>query len=105
MTHIQTTYTNHLSLRGGKKKKKGTRPTEVRALTPVFEKSATEFKQKQKLHKCKSPIQIVTFNVRTFDRIPELTASAMDHNIDIVCVQEHRYLHSEGIKYHDTSNG
>ena len=40
-------------------------------------------------------IQLVTFNVRTLNRIgqlPELTASAIDHNIDIICIQEHRYL-------------
>ena len=58
----------------------------------MFEKSATEFRHKQKQFKCKSIIQIVTFNVRTFDRIgelPELTASAIDHSIDIVYVQEH----------------
>ena len=28
-----------------------------------------------------------------------------DHNIDIICIQEHRYTHSEDIKYYDTSNG
>ena len=72
----------------------------------MFEESATELKQK--ITKCKSTIQIATFNVRTLNRIsrlPELTASAIDNNIDIICVQEHRYLHSEDIKYHDTSNG
>ena len=62
---------------------------------PVFEKSATELKHKhwQNLPKCKSTIQIATFNVRTLNRIgqlPELTASAIDHDIEIVCVQKHR---------------
>ena len=74
----------------------------------MFEKLATELKLKQKLLKCKSTIQIATFNVRTFDRIgqlPELTASAIDHNIDIIFVQEHRYFHNENIKYHDTAYG
>ena len=50
----------------------------------------------------------MTFNVRTLNRIgqlPELTASAVEHNIDIICIQEHRYTHSEDIKYHDTGNG
>ena len=51
----------------------------------------------------------MTFNIRTLNRInqlPELTASMSEHNIDIVCVQEHRYHHNEvGIKYHDSSNG
>ena len=29
----------------------------------------------------------------------------IDHNIDIISIQEHRYTHSEDIKYHDTGNG
>ena len=81
-------------------------PTEFGALASVFEKSATELKQ-QKLLKCKHTIQIVTFNIRPLNRIgqlPELTASAIDHNIDIICIQEHRYTHSVDIKYHDTGN-
>ena len=104
MTHTQTTYINRIALRAGKK---GTRPAEVGALASVFEKSATELKQ-QKLLKCKQTIQIATFNVRTLNRIgplPELTASAVEHKIDIICIQEHRYTHTEDIKYHDTGNG
>ena len=72
----------------------------------MFEKSATELKQT--LLKCKQTIQIVTFNVRTLNRIgqlPELTASAVEHKIDIICIQEHRYTHTEDIKYHETGNG
>ena len=38
-------------------------------------------------------------------QLPELTASAIDHNIDIICIQEHKYTHSEDIKYHNTGNG
>ena len=86
--------------------KGGGRPAEVGALASVFEKSATELKQ-QKLLKCKQTIQIVTFNVRTLDRIgqlPELIVSAVEHKIDI-CIQEHRYMHTEDIKYHETGNG
>ena len=77
MTHTQTTYTNRIAPRAGKK---GARPAEVGALASVFEKSATELKQK--LLKCKQTIQIATFNVRTLNRIgqlPELTASAVEH--------------------------
>ena len=84
------------------------RPTEFGALVPVFKRSATELKLKQKLLKCKSTIQIATFNVRTLNRIgslPQLTASAIDHNVDIICVQDHKYLHDEDIKYQDTGNG
>ena len=45
-------------------------------------------------------------DVRTLNRIgqlPELTASAVEHKIDII--QEHRYTHTEDIKYHETGNG
>ena len=103
MTHTQTTYINCIALRAGKK---GAHPAEVGALASMFEKSATELKQK--LLKCKQTIQIVTFNVRTLNRIgqlPELTASAVEHEIDIICIQEHRYTHTEDIKYHETGNG
>ena len=34
-----------------------------------------------------------------------MTASAVEHKIDIICIQEHRYTHTEDIKYHDTDNG
>ena len=104
MTHTQTTYTNRIALRAGKK---GARPAEVGALASVFEKSATELKQSILL-KCKQTLQIVTFNVRTLNRIgqlPELIASAEEHKIDIICIQEHRYMHTEDIKYHETGKG
>ena len=103
MTHTQTTYINCIALRAGKK---GARPAEVEALASVFEKSATVLKPK--LRQCKQTIQIATFNVRSLNRIgqlPELTALAVDHKIDIICIQEHRYTHSEDIKYHETGNG
>ena len=104
MTHTQTTYTNRIALRAGKK---GARPAEVGALASVFEKSATEIKR-QKLLKYKQTLQIATFNVRTLNRIeqlPELIASAVEHKIDIICIQEQRYTHIEDIKYHETGNG
>ena len=102
MTHTQTTYINGIALRTGKK---GARPAEVGTLASVFEKSATELKQK--LLKCKQTIQIATFNVRTLYRIGELqepAASAVEHKMDIICIQEHRYTHTEDIKYHETGN-
>ena len=95
MTHTQTTCINCAC------------PAEVGALASVFKKSATELKQ-QKLLKCEQTIQIASFNVRTLNRIgqlPELTASAVEHKIDIICIQEHRYMHTEDIKYHETGNG
>ena len=104
MTHTQTTYTNRIALRAGKKR---ARPAEVGALVPVFEKSATELKP-PKLLKWKQTLKIATFNVRTLNRIgqlPELIASAVEQKIDIICIQEHRYTHTEDIKYHETGNG
>ena len=104
MTHTQTSYINRIGFRAGKK---GARPAEVGALASVFEKSATELKQ-QKLLKCKQTIQIVSFNVRILNRIgqlPELTALAVERTIDIICLQEHRYTHTEDITYHETGNG
>ena len=85
MTHTQTTYTNRIALRAGKK---GARPAEVGALASVFKKSATELKR-PKLLKCKQTLQIATFNVRTLNRIgqlPELIASAVERKIDIICI-------------------
>ena len=37
--------------------------------------------------------------------LPELTASDVEQKIDIICIQEHRYTHTEDIKYHETGNG
>ena len=108
MNYTQTTYINSIALCAGKK---GAHPAEVGVLASVFEKSVTELKQ-QKLLKFKQTIQIATFNVRTLNRIgqlPELTASAIEHKTDIICIQEHRYTHThthtKDIKYHDTGNG
>ena len=103
MTHLRTTYINHIALR---EVEKGVRPAEVGDLVSVFEKSATELKQN--LLKYKQTIQISTFNVKTLNRIgqlPELSALAVEHKIDIICIQEHRYSHTEDIKYHETGNG
>ena len=97
-------YNGYNTIRTGKK---GARPAEVGALASVFEKSATELKQ-QKLLKCKQTIQIAIFNIITLNRIgqlPELTALVIEHKIDIICIQEHRYTHTEDIRYHETGNG
>ena len=92
MTHTQTTYTNRIALRAGKK---GARPAEVGALASVFEKSPTELKQ-SKLLKCKQTLKIATFNVRTLNRIgqlPELIASAEEHKIDIMHTRTQIHAH------------
>ena len=85
MTHTQTTCLNCIALHAGKKV---ARLAEVGAQASVFGKSATELKQK--LLKCKQTIQIATF---------------IDDNIDMICIQEHRYTRSEDIKYHDSGKG
>ena len=97
MTYARATYINRIALRAGKKRG---------ALASVFEKPATELKQQKQL-KCKLTIQISPFNVRTLNRIcqiPELTASVVEHKIDIICMQEHIYTHTEDIKYNNTGN-
>ena len=84
---------------------------EVGSLTPVLKKSAIKLKLKPnlKLLRCKIPVHIVAFNVMTLNRVnqlPEMTASAAEHYIDIICIQKHRYYNSKlEIKYHDTGNG
>ena len=40
------------------------------------------------------------------NQLPDLTASATEHNTDIICLQEHTYYHSElDLKYNDSCNG
>ena len=64
----------------------------------MFKKSATELKLNPKLLGFENIFNLVTFNVRTLDtvnQLPDLTASAAEHMIDIICRQKHRYYHSE----------
>ena len=106
MTLTQTICPNYIALHASKQE---ARSVEVGALAPVFKKSAAELKPKQKLLKCKSTVHIATLNMRILNKIgqlAELTVSAAEYNIDILCIQEHRYHHSgEEIKCHDTGNG
>ena len=72
---------NHIALCASQQ---GAHSAEVGNLAPMFEKSTTEFKLRQKLLRCKSTVHIGTFNVRTLNRIgqlPELTASVAEHDI------------------------
>ena len=102
MTLIQTVYPNHIALRT---RNQEACFVEIGILASAFEKSATELKHKQKLLKCKSTVYIATLNVRTLNRIDQLLVLT-EHNIDIVCVQKHRYHYSEvEIKHHDSGNG
>ena len=59
------------------------------------EKQATDslIHQKPKFLKSSKNIHISTFNIRTFKsdcQSSELVASAIEHDIDIICIQEHR---------------
>ena len=87
MTLTQPRRSYRIARRAGQQ---GARSAEVPAPATVFEKSATE--PKQHLLKCKRTTTISTFNVRTLSEISqlsELVASATDHKIDIICIQEH----------------
>ena len=49
------------------------------------------------LLKCKSPIILSTLNVRTImkpERLQELVHNAKQHEIDVICIQEHRIQHT-----------
>ena len=101
MTLTQTIWQNHIALLA---EKQGARSAGV----GVLEKSTRELKPKVRLLRFKSTIHIyiAIFNVRALNRIgqlPELTASAAEHDIDIIGIRVHRYYHCEvEIKYHDT---
>ena len=62
-----------------------------------------------KLLVCKKSSLIATFNVRTLNsanQLPELVASAMKLNINVICIQEHRFFHDDvNIKHQDVGNG
>ena len=69
--------------------KQGVHSVGVAVLAPVFKKLPTELKLKSntKLLKYKNIVHIATFSIRTLHRISqldELTASAAEHNTDIV---------------------
>ena len=78
----------------------GARP----AVTPqaAIEKSATvgitTSNTCNRLMKSKMEVRISTFNVQTLrkeEKIPELIASSENTCQDIVCIQEHRYIHED----------
>ena len=95
MTHTQTICKNRIALRAGKKG-----GASCWGWSPGLSVRKISYRAQT--------IQIATFNVRTLNRIGQLsalTSSAVKLNIDIICIQEHRYTHSEDMKYHDTGNG
>ena len=91
---------NYITLQAGKQE---VHSAEIWSLAPMFEKLAPE--PKPNLLKCKNIVNIATFNVtilKTTNQLNELTASASEHNIDIICVQEFSYYQSElDLKYHE----
>ena len=82
MILIQTVHLNRIAFHGGKQ---GMFSAVVATLAPAFQKSATE--PKYILPGCKSRVNISTFNARalnSINQLPELTAFAAEHNIDII---------------------
>ena len=104
MTQSQSKNSYRIDRRAGQQ---GSR-TGVPVLAPVFEKYATEH-NKGRLLKCKNATNISSFNVRTLQSISqlsELTNTAIKHQIDIICVQEHRLFHDDvTLKYHELGKG
>ena len=69
---------------------------EVGTQAPAFEKSVTkpELKSKPNLLRGKNTFNITTFNIRTLNTVNQLhklSLSAVKNNINIICVEKHRY--------------
>ena len=61
-------------------------------------KNQLELTPKPKLLSYKNIVNLATFNFRTLNTVNqllELIMSAAKYNIDIICMQEHRYYHSK----------
>ena len=83
--------------------KQEVRSAEVEALPAIFEKSGTE--PKPNLHNIVNNVTFYVRTLNTINQLSKLTASAVKHNRDIICVRENRYYHSElELKYHGTDN-
>ena len=73
----------------------------VWALAPDLAKATDprrKMNQTDTLLRCKKVSKISSFNVRTLRSVKqasELTASASQFGIDVICIQEHRILHSD----------
>ena len=83
---------------------KRTRSADIGTLASVFKK----YVAKPNTLRYECIVYIVTYNVRTLNtinQVPVFMAFIAENNIDIICMQEHRYYHSElNLKFHDTSN-
>ena len=104
MTHTQTTCPNRIALHTGKKSSAScwcwSSDLTVRKISY---RAQTKTKiTKMQTHNTNRDIQrsnVECLYLNRIGQLPKLTASAIDHNIDIICIQEHGYSH---IKYHDT---
>ena len=59
-------------------------------------------KNPNKLLRCTKSLSLTTFNARTLQKqynLEELVYAASIHKLDIVCLQEHRYMHSEVLSF------
>ena len=76
-----------------------------------LEKYATEQQNHKNCNPCfiRHLTRISTFNVRTLNsekQLGELISSAIEYNIDVVCIQEHRLYHDDTeTKYHKVGQG
>jgi exonuclease III len=71
--------------------------------------STTNPKTQKQLLKCTKPIIISSLNTRTLNpvgRVEELSHLAMTHNIDVVCIQDHKFYHpDDDLQYHKKIQG
>ena len=96
MTLIRIVSPNYIVLNVAKQ---GMNSDKVEALTVMFKISSNELKPNEPTY-----LHAKTFNVRTLNfSQPATRASAAEHNVDIICVQEDKYYHSDqDLKYYLT---
>ena len=67
-------------------------------------KTPTPKEKSKKFVKCKKPVTISTLNTRTLNpngRTEELAFLASTHNIDVICLQDHKFYHPDNeTQYH-----
>ena len=101
MTHNTLTRSSRIVRRA---ENQGSRSADARVL-PQCSKNQLQ----NSLLKCKSQVIVSSFNVRTLNtlnQLPELVSSAIKFNIDVICVQEHRFFHDNlELKYHEVGKG
>ena len=93
--------------------KQGARCTVVQQA--VLDKCATgqktdcTFEKEKHLLRCKQPVLLSSFNVRTLNseaKMGEITSCAEKEGIDVLCIQEHRIFHEEiAIRHHKMGKG